>query len=174
VSAGGRPPAFFGAAMSMAMRTIDLIAIHCTATLEGRPFNVAAIRAMHMAPPNKWSDIGYHRLIGIDGERWAGRVEGKPGAHIQGHNANSIAICYVGGIGSDGKAKDTRTPSQLAALEAELRYYRKLYPTAKIRGHRDLSPDKDGDGKVEPHEWLKMCPCFDVVAWCKSVGIDPR
>jgi hypothetical protein len=37
-----------------------------------------------------------------------------------------------------------------------------------------MSPDLDRDGKVEPHEWLKMCPCFDVVEWCKVEGIDAR
>ena len=30
-------------------------------------------------------------------------------------------------------------------------------------GHRDLSPDTDGDGHVEPEEWLKFCPCFDAL-----------
>ena len=172
MSAGGRPLVPLDPANPLAMRTINLIAVHCTATVAGRPFNVQAIRAMHKA--QGWSDIGYHRLIGIEGEDWDGRPEATPGAHIKGHNANSIAVCYVGGIGTDGKAADTRTPGQLSTMEAVLREYRLLYPNAKIRGHRDMSPDKDGDGKVEPHEWLKQCPCFDVVEWCKSVGIDPK
>ena len=30
-----------------------------------------------------------------------------------------------------------------------------------VLGHRDTSPDLDGDGIVEPEEWTKMCPCFD-------------
>lgn len=37
-----------------------------------------------------------------------------------------------------------------------------------IVGHRDLSPDKDGDGVVERHEWLKRCPNFDVSSWVKT------
>jgi N-acetylmuramoyl-L-alanine amidase len=32
-----------------------------------------------------------------------------------------------------------------------------------VVGHRDLSPDLDKDGLVEPHEWMKQCPCFDAV-----------
>ena len=32
----------------------------------------------------------------------------------------------------------------------------------EVLGHRDTSPDLDGDGIVEPEEWTKMCPCFDV------------
>ena len=33
---------------------------------------------------------------------------------------------------------------------------------ARICGHRDLSPDRNGDGVVEPEEWVKECPCFEV------------
>ena len=29
-------------------------------------------------------------------------------------------------------------------------------------GHRDLSPDLNGNGEIEPEEWIKQCPCFDV------------
>ena len=28
-------------------------------------------------------------------------------------------------------------------------------------GHRDLSPDLNGNGEIEPEEWVKACPCFD-------------
>lgn len=153
------------------MRRINLLAVHCTATVEGRPFTVESIRSMHKA--QGWRDIGYHWLIGINGELWAGRPEVDAGSHIRGHNANSIGICYVGGIGRDGKAKDTRTEAQKVTLARLLKEKRAEHPRARIRGHRDMSPDKDGDGVVERHEWLKQCPCFDVVAWCRTVGIDP-
>lgn len=38
------------------------------------------------------------------------------------------------------------------------------YQIVEVLGHRDTSPDLDGDGIVEPEEWTKMCPCFDVRA----------
>ena len=31
-----------------------------------------------------------------------------------------------------------------------------------VLGHRDPSPDLDGDGIVDPEEWTKLCPCFAV------------
>ena len=34
---------------------------------------------------------------------------------------------------------------------------------ALILGHRDLSPDLNGNGLIEPNEYLKQCPCFDVM-----------
>ena len=27
--------------------------------------------------------------------------------------------------------------------------------------HRDLSPDLNGNGEIEPEEWIKACPCFN-------------
>ena len=30
--------------------------------------------------------------------------------------------------------------------------------------HRDLSPDLNGNGEIEPEEWVKSCPCFEVKA----------
>jgi hypothetical protein len=48
----------------------------------------------------------------------------------------------------------------LRRIDAELKAAFKTITVSK--GHRDWSPDLDHDGKVEPHEWLKMCPCFDV------------
>jgi hypothetical protein len=30
-----------------------------------------------------------------------------------------------------------------------------------VCGHRDLSPDLNGNGEIEPEEWIKQCPCFD-------------
>jgi len=42
----------------------------------------------------------------------------------------------------------------------------------RICGHRDLSPDADGDGTVEPREWTKTCPGFDVSTWF-GAGMTP-
>ena len=68
-------------------------------------------------------------------------------------------ISYVGGLDLNGKAKDTRTEEQKASLIKILKVLKNIYPQASIHGHRDYSPDKDGDG-VEEHEFMKQCPCF--------------
>lgn len=31
----------------------------------------------------------------------------------------------------------------------------------EVLGYRDISPNLDGKGIVEPNEWTKMCSCFD-------------
>lgn len=38
----------------------------------------------------------------------------------------------------------------------------KEYEIIEVLGHRDTSPDLDGSGEVEPKEYIKACPCFDV------------
>lgn len=147
-------------------RTITDIVIHCTATREGQSMTLEQIRAEHKA--QGWSDIGYHYVIGFNGERWNGRDVDLVGAHVAGHNAHSIGIAYVGGLKNEPgvpyrylKPKDTRTNAQKAALLSLLMDLRKLYPKAKISGHRDFSPDKNHNGIIEPSEWIKDCPSFD-------------
>jgi N-acetylmuramoyl-L-alanine amidase len=152
------------------MRAIDMIVIHCSATPEGRAVTAADIDHMHRQ--RGFARIGYHYFIRLDGTLELGRPLEVAGAHVEGHNARSIGICYAGGLDAYGKAKDTRTTAQKVALAHLVRDLRKRFPAARrVVGHRDLSPDRDRDGKVEPHEWLKDCPCFDVAAWLKSEGI---
>ena len=53
--------------------------------------------------------IGYHYVVGLDGEVHAGRDESKAGAHCYGRNSCSIGVVYVGGLSaSDGLPADTR------------------------------------------------------------------
>ena len=128
------------------MRAINKIIIHCTATKEGLPVTVATVTAWHKQ--RGFTTIGYHYLIGLNGEIWKGRPEEQVGAHAEGQNANSIGVCYVGGLDAGMKPKDTRTPAQKAALVVLLIELIQKYPTATIHGHNEFAN--------------KACPCFDV------------
>ncbi len=101
--------------------------------------------------------IGYHFVIGLDGRVATGRAIGEQGAHVKGHNKHSLGICLIG--------TDAFTREQWAALTELIHRLSRQYPDAVLCGHRDLSPDIDGDGTVEPHEWTKICPGFDVGEW---------
>lgn len=155
-----------GIVLKKSKRRIDYIAVHCTATPEGQAKTVDQIRAEHKK--QGWSDIGYHYVIDLQGRVHLGRDVDLSGAHVSGYNANSIGVVYVGGLENnprkaykDLKAKDTRTDAQKASLMSLLMDLRKLYPYAKIQGHRDFSPDKNHNGTIEPWEWIKDCPSFD-------------
>jgi len=134
-------------------RRITEIIVHCTATPEGRPHTVDDIRRWHKQ--QGWSDIGYHYLVYLDGTVHEGRDVNLIGAHCNGHNANSIGVCYVGGSDSNGNAKDTRTQEQKEGLVRLLRELRELYPSAKIYGHRNFSN--------------KSCPSFDAAQEYKTI-----
>lgn len=148
---------------------IDSIVIHCSATREGADFKAADIDKWHKQ--QGWKMIGYHFVIDLDGTVETGRPLTMNGAHCntcgfsdRPYNSHSIGICYIGGLSKDGKtAKDTRTDAQKESLRNLVDDLFKKYPNIiEILGHRDCSPDLDGDGEIEPSEWIKSCPSFDV------------
>lgn len=161
---------------------VDAIIIHCSATREGQDIGAKEIDAMHKQ--RGFNGIGYHYVVRLDGTIEKGRNETAVGAHCNtkgfsrvSYNRHSIGICYVGGLDKAGKAKDTRTPEQKAALIELINDICKRYPIVELLGHRDTSPDKNGSGEVEPSEFIKMCPCYDVRAeygtFTKNVVITP-
>lgn len=146
-------------------RKIDKIIVHCSATPEGEGYTVEQIRKDHIA--QGWSDIGYHYVIYRDGSIHNGRDVDIQGAHCgdSGGNIGSIGVCYIGGVEKrrpgvaykDLKPKDTRTLAQKASLLNLLIDLKKLYPQAKIYGHKDF--DKHG----------KTCPSFDAKTEYKNI-----
>ncbi|WP_165026833.1 N-acetylmuramoyl-L-alanine amidase [Dysgonomonas sp. ZJ279] len=128
------------------MRKIDKIILHCSATKEGQDFKVADIDKWHKA--QGWAGIGYHYVIYLDGTIHEGRNENEIGAHVQGHNSNSIGVCYIGGVDAKGNPKDTRTDVQKVALIALVEELKEKYPNATIHGHNEFA--------------AKACPSFDV------------
>lgn len=81
----------------------------------------------------------------------------------KGHNATSIGICYEGGLDARGRPKDTRTEWQVHSMRVLVKTLLKQYPGSRVCGHRDLSPDLNANGEIEPEEWIKQCPCFNVI-----------
>lgn len=105
---------------------------------------------------NGWSDIGYHYLIengrhgyGTDGRIVAGRSTLLAGAHVRGHNEDSLGIALVGDLD-----QNRPTDAQMMALQGLLDELMRKYAltTDAIRGHREF-PDV-----------RKSCPgkCFDL------------
>ena len=86
------------------------------------------------------------------------------GAHACGYNANSLGVCYEGGLDVNGRPADTRTLRQKEAMHRLVANLLQSYPEARVVGHRDLSPDKNYNGIVDPWERTKECPCFEVKA----------
>ena len=73
-------------------RWVDQIMLHCS----GREdlVDAASIDKFHREV-NKWRMIGYHYVIRPDGKVEKGRELKEIGAHVLGHNRNSIGICFI-------------------------------------------------------------------------------
>ena len=146
---------------------IKYIVVHCSATKRTQDIGVVEINRWHR--DRGWSGIGYQFVIRRDGTVETGRPINKVGAHAYGYNRISWGICMVGGLDYQGDPVDNFTPPQYDALRAIVTTLKAFAPDAEVLGHRDLSPDINGDGVIEEWEWLKSCPCFDVKKWWGSI-----
>lgn len=148
-------------------RPLNLIVVHCTATRADTDFTQKDLLRAHRARGMKM--VGYHFYIRKDGFIHSTRPIEIPGAHALGYNRESIGVAYEGGLNGRGIPADTRTLPQKHSMRTLIRVLKKDYPIERVCGHRDLSSDRDGNGMVEPQEWLKQCPCFDVASdvWCR-------
>ncbi len=142
------------------MREIKYIAVHCTATAQG----TSVKRLLDIFRARGFKTPGYHYAITPDGTIHQLVEEEKVSNGVKGFNSVSINVAYFGGIELQGAkvvAVDNRTPEQRESLLKLLKELKARYPKALIQGHRDFSPDTNGNGKVDPWERIKECPCFD-------------
>lgn len=134
-----------------APRMIDTIVVHSTATPPNMDIGVTEVDGWHKAAG--WHSVGYHYVIRRSGKVEAGRPEADIGAHVAGHNANSIGIALVGGVDALNKPVMNYSYRQLNALLGLLITLERKYPTVeRVVGHSDLYK-----GKADP--------TFDVAQW---------
>lgn len=167
-------------------RTITDIVVHCSASPNGKAITARDIDSWHKARKFKRSPqavrsfnpelkyIGYHFIIEIDGRVVSGRSLEEIGAHVQGNNSKSIGICMVGTDQfSEAQFKSLATLiAQIACKISNKPVYdvkqaRNILNNLgiSIKGHRDYSPDLNGDGQITRNEWIKICPGFSVSDW---------
>lgn len=147
------------------MRTIERIFVHCTAGSQKQ--TIEDLKAEFKA--RGWKHPGYHYAVMPSGRIEQMLPEEEISNGVQGYNSTSINVAYVGGIDRNGKATDNRTSEQKKSLVDLLKQLRERYPKARIMGHRDISPDKNGNGIIDPWERIKECPCFDAITEYKDV-----
>lgn len=114
------------------MREIKRIILHHTAT--PKTTTVESIRRHHTAVRG-WSDVGYHYLIDGVGTIRLGRPEWRQGAHVRGHNGDSIGVVVIGNFHRD----PYELGIQEAGLDSLLQDLLYRYPHAKVLGHCELA-----------------------------------
>ena len=149
------------------MRIINLIVVHCSATRGDCTLSPEDLDRLHRR--RGFNGTGYHFYIRRNGDIKSTRPIGRIGAHARGFNKEGIGICYEGGLDCRGVPKDTRTSWQKHSLRVLILTLLKDFPGCRICGHRDLSPDLNGNGEIEPEEWIKQCPCFEVAKEFKEL-----
>ena len=149
------------------MRKIDEIIVHCSDTKpswmqDKSVFQKAKeIKRWHVNK-NGWSDIGYHLIIDRDGSFCSGRPLEIQGAHVFGHNNDTIGICLIGGNGShpDDPPHLHFEASQLKALVDKIQTYHEQFGRLQISGHNDYAN--------------KACPGFRVHKFLRDNFIAPE
>ena len=128
-------------------KKISLLVVHCSDTPNNQNLSAIDIHKMHL--DFGWDGIGYHKIIKRSGAIENGRPEYWVGAHVRGKNDISLGVCLLG--------RDNFTKNQFKSLERVLKKWKKVYPDAKIVGHKDTGKTK------------KTCPNFDVINWSKKI-----
>jgi N-acetylmuramoyl-L-alanine amidase len=141
------------------VREIKHIVVHCTATAQTA--TVEQIKERWQA--QGWSAPGYHVIVLPSGGYARLATDDQVCNGVRGRNQSSLHVSYIGGVDKFGKAVDNRTARQKETLIQIIKAWKAKYPQAKVLGHRDFSPDKNGNGRVDPTERLKECPCFDAI-----------
>jgi len=138
------------------MREIKFLVLHCTAGPQSQ-----SIKSIQDYWKNElgWKSPGYHYIIQPNGIAVSLQPIEKPSNGVAGYNSNSIHISYIGGVDGKGNPVDNRTPEQIKTQIFLLSKFKKMFPQAEIKGHRDFPGVK------------KACPSFDVKAWLKSVKL---
>lgn len=128
------------------MRELNRIILHCTATRAGQQVNVKQIDKWHR--DRGWSGVGYHYVIYANGEIATGRNIRKKGAHVKGHNHDSVGVAYVGGLDNNLVPQDTMTMPQEMAFLHLVNSLRVVFGDMSVHGHNEFSS--------------KSCPSFNV------------
>lgn len=144
------------------MRRITRIFVHCTASWQDTTTEESLRREFKA---KGWINPGYHWVIFPDGRIRQLLNEDAVANGVKGYNSRSIHVAWVGGIRYDRNRKiesvDNRTDAQKLALFDLLTKLKLKYRDAQVMGHRDISPDLNHNGIIDPWERVKDCPCFE-------------
>ncbi|MFH1740405.1 MAG: peptidoglycan recognition family protein [bacterium] len=118
---------------------IDTIVLHHSATTSGSPQAFADYHVDH----NKWPGIGYHGVVGKEGETWKTNEPETISYHAAGTNGRSLGICMIGNFD-----KEVPGEAQMDAAVELCRYYMDVFPGIKnVLGHRETGSKKTCPGR---------------------------
>ncbi|MCK4786181.1 MAG: N-acetylmuramoyl-L-alanine amidase [Desulfobacteraceae bacterium] len=135
------------------------VIVHHSLTKDSGTVSWGAIRKYH-TQTMKWTGIGYHAGVEqimsggeLNYEVLMGRMWDRKGAHVRGHNHNSLSICFVGNYDKIAPRKE-----MLEAGAKIIALWLKLYGLTidDIYTHHNFDIHKSCPGKMFDMEYLKM------------------
>jgi len=112
-------------------QAVKYLVLHHSAI--AKDLKVEEIDRMHKS--KGWAGIGYHFFITKSGEIFSGRPLNRMGAHVDGHNHESIGICFSGNFMEEELTHEQRQAG--VALVKWLKY--KVYGNkVKVVGHKEI------------------------------------
>ena len=116
------------------------LTIHHTFTPNNDSISMAArvrqIQNFHI-DVRGWCDVGYHFLVGQDGQVYQGRFENRTGAHAAGANTNNVGISLIGDF-SNVAPSEAMQRATATAIDALSSYYGISRTRSRIKGHREV------------------------------------
>lgn len=139
------------------MARVKRIVVHCSDSPDNLDIGVQEIRQWHIKDRG-WSDIGYHAVARRNGIIELGRydngdsvLEGSEiGAHVKGHNSDSLAICLV------GRSNFPKVQMTVALKHVMFWLVVHKLKVSAVFGHYELDPKK-------------TCPNLDMVAFRDAI-----
>lgn len=136
------------------------VIVHHSLTKDSGTVSWGAIRKYH-TQVKKWrGGIGYHvgvELVMSGGETYyeilMGRMWNRTGAHVRGHNRNSLGICFIGNYDKIAPKKE-----MLEAGARVIALWLKLYGLTvdDIYSHHNFNINKSCPGELFDMEQLRM------------------
>ncbi len=140
------------------LKKINFIVVHHSQRKKDSP---KRIKNFHKKI-RRWEDIGYHYLIGNgslstqDGRLYRGRSDKFVGAHVFGHNKDSIGICLIGNFDNEFPTKK-QIETLIKFLKEKMDKYK--LSIKNILGHREFP----GVKKTCPGKFLDMSKIRNLV-----------
>lgn len=116
------------------------VILHCADTNDSINSKISILDVTQWHKERGFLTVGYHYFIRRNGKIESGRSEKEIGAHVEGHNDNTLGICYEG-----------RNFPSIAQIGSLITLYKKFLAVYKIShndwyGHCELNPDKSCPG----------------------------
>lgn len=122
-------------------RRINEIIVHHTWKPTTEEYTgVATVRSIqrYHIDGRRWRDIGYHMLVGPDGQIFNGRRMDWSGAHTAGRNAHSVGVCFIGNYDESIPQKQPGYDNLVRVLAALVNRFK--LTVNDINFHRDYAP----------------------------------